>query len=519
MIKMKNIKSILIGLSVLIISSCSNTSYEEKTKTIIWPNGVIYEIFVQSFADSNGDGIGDIKGLTSKLDYLQDLGIKGIWLMPMSPSPSYHKYDVTDYDGIHPDYGTMDDFKHFVAEAHKRDIKIVIDFVLNHSSEEHPWFVDAKKGKSSPYRDYYVWANIDSIKDQLAKKVVTLDSDNITQWHSNGDDDEYYYGFFWKGMPDLNYDNPKVKSEMIQSGAFWLTEVGVDGLRLDAAKHIFPDEHAAKSHAWWIEFGEAMRSVKPDVYLVGEVWSTVDVVAPFLKGLPALFNFDLHFAFTDLLQNERNNGIIDSLIKNRELYKSIQPNFTDATFVNNHDGNRLINDVDFSLNKSKLAHAILLTLPGTPYVYYGDEIGMLGQKPDEMIREPFLWDTEGNDSMRTKWIAPDYSNDSTVIPLVQQLKNPKSTYSFFKAWINERNESQILREGDLVSLDLEKDILGYARSLANERIVVLHNLTEFEKEISLSNINCSKVQFYFGEDFKINDENLTLGPYQSVVLK
>ena len=202
------ILNLLLFLPILILSSCTHSKLREEENDEIWPNGTMYEIFVQSFADSNGDGIGDINGMTSKLDYLEDLGIKGIWLMPMGPSPSYHKYDVTDYYDIHPDYGTLDDFKHFVAEAHKRDIKIVMDFVINHSSNQHPWFIEAKKSKSSPYRDYYVWANIDSIKDQLAKKVITLDSDNITQWHQNEGDEEYYYGFFSGRMPDLNYDNP-----------------------------------------------------------------------------------------------------------------------------------------------------------------------------------------------------------------------------------------------------------------------------------------------------------------------
>lgn len=516
---MNYIKSILIGLSVIILISCNNSSPEEKLENDVWPNGVIYEIFVQSFADSNGDGIGDINGMTSKLDYLQELGIKGIWLMPMSPSPSYHKYDVTDYYGIHPDYGTMDDFKHFVAEAHKRDIKVVIDFVLNHSSEEHLWFKDAITSKDSKYRDYYVWANIDSIKNQLAKKVVTLDSDNITQWHKIGEDEEYYYGFFWKGMPDLNYDNPAVRKEMIKSGTFWLTEIGVDGLRLDAAKHIFPDEYAEKSHQWWIEFGDAMRAANPDVYLVGEVWGSNADLSPYVKGLHSLFNFPLYFAIDDMMQNERNNGLVDTLINARKGYAIASSDFTDATLVNNHDRNRLISVVDGSIEKHKQAFAILLTLPGTPYVYYGDEIGMLGQKPDEMIREPFLWDVNAIDSIRTQWITPENSNDSTVIPLARQMKDQKSTYQFFKAWIANRNEQLVLREGNLESLELDDGILGYARSLENERVVVLHNLTGKEKEVSLQSINCTGIQFYFDQEPNINDGNIALGRYQSIVLK
>ena len=508
-----------ILLIALFFLSCSiSEDNADSDKNNIWPNGVIYEIFVQSFADSNGDGIGDINGMTSKLDYLQDLGIKGIWLMPMSPSPSYHKYDVTDYYGIHPDYGTMDDFKHFVAEAHKRDIKVVIDFVLNHSSEEHPWFKDAIQSKDSKYRNYYVWANIDSIKDNLSKKVITLDSDNIYQWHQNGDDDEYYYGFFWKGMPDLNYDNPDVRAEIIKAGQYWLKEVNVDGLRLDAAKHIFPDEQADRTYQWWVEFGDAMRKVKPDAYLVGEVWGSNADLAPYVEGLHSLFNFPLYFAIDDMMRHERNNGLVDTLINARKGYAQVSPDFTDATLVNNHDRNRLISVVGGSIEKHKQAFAILLTLPGTPYVYYGDEIAMLGKKPDEMIREPFLWDIEASDTLRTKWLVPENSNDSTVTPLEQQLADPNSTYHFFKAWIKYRNEQQVLREGNLEGLSLDNMLLGYTRTLENERLVVIHNLIGVENSISLADINCTQVQFYFGQKPNIKGDSLLLGPYQSIIL-
>jgi len=320
-------------------------------------------------------------------------------------------------------------------------------------------------------------------------------------------------------MPDLNYDNPKVREEMINAGTFWLKEVGVDGFRLDAAKHIFPDEQAEKSHAWWIEFGDAMRNVKPDVYLVGEVWGNADLVGPYLKGLPAMFNFDFHHAINDLMRTEKNNGIIENLITTREVYGNIQPNYKDAIFVNNHDQNRLISNVDNSLAKNKLAAAILLTLPGTPYIYYGDEIGMLGKKPDEMIREPFLWDYVDKDSLRTKWIEPVNSNDSTVVPLALQIKDSNSTYYFFKAWIQERNNQLILREGKLTSLSMPDNLLAYTRSFAKERVVVLHNLSAEPVDVNLSSLNCSKIDFIVGSKPPIINGNINLSPYQSVILK
>ncbi|MDX1629785.1 MAG: alpha-amylase family glycosyl hydrolase, partial [Fulvivirga sp.] len=185
-------------------------------------NEIAYEIFVQSFADTDGDSIGDINGMTKKLDYLQQLGVSMVWLMPIMPSPSYHKYDVTNYKAIHPDYGTMDEFKSFVSKAHATGIRVIIDLIINHTSSQHPWFIKAIKNPESKYRDYYVWADKDSIATQIAKKEVTLDSDNLTQWHAvDGDTtSKHYYGFFWGGMPDLNFDHPAVRKEIYEIGRF-----------------------------------------------------------------------------------------------------------------------------------------------------------------------------------------------------------------------------------------------------------------------------------------------------------
>lgn len=240
------------------------------------PSTVFYEVFVRSFADSNGDGIGDFKGLTRKLDYLNDgnpdtdsdLGIGGIWLMPINPSPSYHGYDVTDYRQINPDYGTLDDFREFLNEAHKRGIKVIMDLVVNHTSKEHPWFKEAAADKSSSYRDWYVWA-----EDSGTATSGSSAAGSGNPWHSVRGD--HYLGIFWEGMPDLNFDNPKVRKEITATGQFWLKQ-GVDGFRLDAAKHIYEDLQTDKSQAttdknvaWWQEFRSGLKEVKPDAYLVG----------------------------------------------------------------------------------------------------------------------------------------------------------------------------------------------------------------------------------------------------------
>jgi alpha-amylase len=507
-------------LVVVLLIGCSKSALtDNETTPDPWPLGTMYEIFVQSFADSNGDGIGDFNGLTSKLDYLQELGIDGIWLMPIGPSPSYHKYDVTDYYGIHPDYGTMADFRNFVTEAHKRKIRVVMDLVINHSSSEHPWFKDAVSGKNSKFRDYYVWANIDSIRDEIAKKEVTLDSDNITQWHQAEGNEDYYYGFFWGGMPDLNYDDPELRKEVIKIGKFWLQDVGVDGFRLDAAKHIFPDERAEDSHKWWIEFGDAMRSVKPDVYMVGEVWGDAELVGPYLKGLPSMFDFDFHHGINRILKNEKDDGLIANLIATRKIYQQIQPGYLDAIFVNNHDQNRLIDNIDGNMAKNELSVAILLTLPGMPYIYYGDEIGMFGQKPDPNIREPFLWDYNDNAAEQTRWIEAVNSTDKTVVPLSAQIKDAESPFSYFKYWIHLRNTQEILRTGGLKALDLPDGLLGYVRFTDNERWVIIHNLTGNEYPLNLEELVVKEQVHSFDKALEVADGSVVLPPYSSVILQ
>jgi len=495
-------KITILCLAAVILSNCTKPESTSSESNITvnenmneWPDGVCYEIFIQSFADSNGDGIGDLPGATSKLDYLQDLGIRAVWLMPIMPSPSYHKYDVTDYYGIHPDYGTMDDFKTFVAEAHKRNIKVVIDMIINHSSSEHSWFKEASKGSENPYREYYVWADKDSIADQIAKKEITQDSDNITQWHAvNGDTTaEHYYGFFSGGMPDLNFDSEKLKQEIFDIGEFWLTDIDVDGFRLDAAKHIFPDERLEDSYNWWAEYRDEMKKIKPDVYIVGEVWAASDVAAQFTNGFPSLFNFDLAGSISQTVNQEKSvastivgprweniegETLIGGFLENTNRFKNVNPNFLDAIFLSNHDQNRIMSNLNGDINKAKLAASILLTLPGSPYIYYGEEIGMLGMKPDENIREPFIWTSEEIDTSRTKWMAAKYSNDSSVVPVSKQMLDSNSIFNHYKNLIKERNENEILRKGNIVTIPVENsNALAYKRTYKDKSISIFHNLS------------------------------------------
>ncbi|MBD1395678.1 alpha-glucosidase C-terminal domain-containing protein [Pontibacter sp. JH31] len=522
--KKRNLHHLLLIPALYLATGCSTPSQLEsqpEAKASEWPRSVSYEIFVQSFCDSDNDGIGDIKGMTSKLDYLSGLGIQGVWLMPMSPSPSYHKYDVTDYYGIHPDYGTMADFKEFVNEAHKRNIKVVIDLVLNHSGSDHPWFVEAAKNEKSPYRDYYVWAHKDDPQTKGEGKTTGDDSHNVKQWHEVKGSDYKYYGFFWGGMPDLNFDNPKVRQEAYKIGRYWLEEVGVDGFRLDAARHIFTDDRQADNHQFWEEFRAEMQKVKPDVYLVGEVWAEADIVAPYTKGLPALFNFEMSWKMLEAL----NKGTGDSLAIHHDrimaFYKNVNPDFIDATILSNHDQNRIMSEVNGDMNKAKMGAALLLTLPGSPYIYYGEEIGMKGKKPDEQIREPFLWDVKAQDECRTSWVKPQYSTEQTVAPVAVQEADKNSLLNHYKNYIRLRNNSPALSLGELEPVNVNnRAISAFVRTHGGESVLVLHNLSGTAVTVPIpADLKEHTQVMHQHNEAKLTKGTAQLPAYSSLILK
>ncbi|MEK6781849.1 MAG: alpha-amylase family glycosyl hydrolase [Bacteroidota bacterium] len=515
---------------LILLLACS-----EKEKSITkWPYGVNYEVFVMSFADGNGDGKGDFKGLTAKLDYLQDLGIGGLWLMPIMPSDTYHKYHVIDYKNIDSDFGTLDDFKFFVKEAHKRNIRIITDFVINHTGNKHPWFIEASKGMDSPYRDYYVWAKMDSIKKQVYKQNITADSYNLRKWHPVNNDtvSDQYYGYFNGLCPDLNLDNQKVRDEIVDISKFWLEEVGVDGFRLDAARHIFPDDRNEDNYAFWVWFHKEMQKIKPDVYLVGEVWMSAKEVAPYLKGLPSLFNFDIGFAImTDVLAGKDTVGFVKKYKEISDYYVSINKDYLDATFIKNHDQIRLLSEFKGDVDKSKVAAGILLTLPGTPYLYYGEEIGMLGDKimdyetimgPDIYIREPFIWDYSGKDRMQTSWMEAKLSTDQTVVPFSRQKDDVNSIHNFYRKFIRYRNSNDILTFGEIDFSPLQQqEIVSFIRSYNGAKLLVVHNISDVEVTLNLGGElkDFDLIDFDSKSSLKLSDGVLTISAYSSAILK
>ncbi|WP_020600596.1 alpha-amylase family glycosyl hydrolase [Spirosoma panaciterrae] len=491
--------------------------------------GVHYEIFVRSFADSNGDGIGDLNGLTANLDYLKELGISAIWLMPVSPSPSYHKYDVTDYYGIDPEYGTLADFKRLIQEAHHRGIAIIIDLVLHHTSVQHPWFREAAKGPQNPYWNFYKWLRPDEIKARnLATRDITADSDERNPWHSvaGASYPERYYGMFWQGMPDLNFDHRPVRDEVFKIVRYWLHDIGVDGFRLDAARHLYRDYEETKNHDFWEEFGREVEAAKPGAYTIGEVWTRPERIAPYYRGLKANFNFDLRLIIEEIVRQEDDTeDMIQFLAYVHAAFCNVNPQFIDALILSNHDQNRIGSLLKGNPNHLKVAANLLLTLPGLPYLYYGEEIGMRGVKPDENIREPFLWDTRDRDKQRTYWRRGRYSTSRSIRPLAQQKSDPDSLFTHYKRLIHYRNSHPVLTN-NLSRLKQsgirQQGTVAFIRSLENgPRVLILHNLTREAREVVLSPDEywCHQIVFETIPESQFHGDRVQLPAYGCVVLE
>lgn len=431
-----------------------------------WGEAIFYEIFVRSFYDSDGDGIGDLNGITEKLDYLEELGVTAIWLMPIHPSPSYHGYDVTNYYAVNPEYGTKEDLVNLVNEAHRRNMRIIIDLVLNHTSSQHPFFRDANSGPDSAYRDWYIW------------------SDDYPGWGANywhEGNQGYYYGFFWGGMPDLNYNNPEVSMQMEQVIHYWVNEIGIDGFRLDAIKHLIENEgvieNTPATHEWLRDFYESLRQEYNDVYLVGEVFGAGGFIAKSYSGdqLDHVFNFELASGYMNSVNGESNTGINSAFI----LTLKDMPDGNYATFLTNHDQNRVMSVLRGNTAKAKLAASLLLTSPGTPFIYYGEEIGMLGVKPDPDIRLPMQW-TSGpfaGFSRSDPWrVVPQNYPDANV---ADQQDDADSLLSHYRQLINLRKNESALRKGRTEVLETGTTALfANVRFLGDEAILILINLTD-----------------------------------------
>src|SRR5215207_43596 len=446
-----------------------------------WNDAVFYEIFVRSFRDSDGDGIGDFNGITEKLDYLEELGIKGLWLMPINPSPSYHGYDVTDYYAVNSDYGTMDDFKRLLEEAHKRDIRIIVDLVLNHTSTQHPWF-HSSLASEGDFHDWYVWRETDP---------GTLGPWGAKAWYraSNG---QYYYAIFWDQMPDLNYNTPAVRAESKKIASFWLEDVGIDGFRLDAVRYLAEAEKladASANHLFLEEWGKYYRSVDPTTFTVGEAWTDNANVKKYVDSnaeLDSAFNFDLSDAILTALNESNNRGlrfILQTTVRDF-------PEQDNSNFLTNHDMPRVMNQLSTDKEqKAKVAAGVLLTAPGIPFLYYGEEIGMSGTKPDELIRTPMQWTSEEGAGFTdgTPWEA--INSDYTTVNVTAQMGEASSLLEHYRSLIQLRNEHPALRIGmTYVAKSNSNKLVSYLRASREETVLVMINLddapvTDYQLEV------------------------------------
>ena len=443
-----------------------------------WTRGATcYEIFVRSFQDSDGDGIGDLNGLISKLDYINDgdvrtrgdLGARCIWLMPVAESPSYHGYDVSDYYRIEPDYGTNDDFKRLMSEAHRRGIRVLVDMVLNHASSEHPYFQEALRDPGSPYRAWFRWS---------PTRPTELNPWGQSNWHKSPARDEWFYGFFWSGMPDLNYTHPPVLEEMKKVARFWLEEMNVDGFRLDAIPYLVEEpgriNHSAGTHAVLREYAAFVRSVKPDAFTVGEVSDNSDAMGGYYPDqLDSHFAFEVADSLIAALRSGSAKGLLPPILRlQREL-----PANRWSPFVRNHDQPRTRTELGGDLAKARLASFIMLTLPGVPFVYYGEEIGMTGAKPDERLRTPMQWSAAPGAGFTRGRPWQQLQDDSMTTTVESQERDPRSILALHRQLIPVRDASDALAVGRLVPLVASDDaIAAYLRRDGDASVLVIANL-------------------------------------------
>ena len=441
-----------------------------------WGDAVCYEVFVRSFFDGDGDGIGDLQGLTEKLDYINDgdpaggsdLGATCVWLMPIMESASYHGYDVVDYYTVEADYGTNEDFRRFVDEAHRRGIRVILDLVLNHSSSEHPWFQSALQDPASPYRDWYIFEPEDP---------GYLGPWGAQAWHPSPVRSEFYYGIFWEGMPDLNFRHPAVTDEAKRISAFWLTEMGADGFRLDAIKHLIEDgrvqENTPETHAWLRDYRLFLDQTAPDAFTVGEIFGAD--AATLLPYYPD--QLDAYFQFAvgqQVLTSAIGNG--RALVETVGRVSTELPDQRWAPFLTNHDQARAMIALNGDIPRAKVAATALLTLPGLPFVYYGEEIGMQGNKPDERIRTPMQWSGDPGGGFTTGEPWQPFQDDLADVNVAAQAGDPDSLLNHYRRLIHLHAAHPALSHGAFVPLESnERAVAAYMRQSEDEAILMVIN--------------------------------------------
>lgn len=498
-------------------------SYEQEINTIDDNYRNYYEIFVYSFYDSDGDGIGDLQGVIDKLDYIQEMGFQGIWLMPVMPSTTYHKYDVIDYMDIDSEYGTLADFQDLVTECHKRDIRLVIDFVINHTSSQNAWFTqacdylrtleDGEEPDTSvcPYVDYYHFST---------EKV------NGTYYGVPGVN-WWYEGSFWDQMPDLNLQNENLRSDIEEIAKFWI-DMGVDGFRMDAAMHYEENDTEGNTEAlqWLYEY---CKSLNPDFYMVSEVWANEKTIADYYDSqTPSMFNFDAASAEGKIMKAARTGsavGFVDAMLRYQEDFSAENPDYIDAPFLTNHDQVRTANALNSNLDNMKMAAGLLLSMNGSPFVYYGEEIGMKSSgTKDENKRLPMYWSTEDETGMTKGPSGCDRNLEQAFAPLDEQLKDPDSLVNYYHRALMIRNENPEIARGTIEKVEelCDGTQAAITKTYEGSTIGILYNTAEQEITLQLQGtaLEGMEIRGYLtlhGEVVTLDNQELTM-PAKSICI-
>ncbi len=471
-------------------------------------SGVAYEIFVGSFADSDGDGVGDLRGIEQKLPYLQALGVDMIWLTPIHPSPSYHHYDVTDYYDVAPEFGTLEDFEHLAAACSARGIRVILDLVVNHTSAEHPWFEEAcsalKCGGRCPLPDYYNFAH----EGQHAVP---------------GSGEWFYEGQFGPHMPDLNLDSAAVRGEIREIITFWQAR-GAGGFRLDATTSYYSGA-PGKSTEFIRFLCETARANDPDCYLVGECWADdVTILGMYASGINSLFNFpaaDVEGVLVKSALSGRGDAVASRLADWNARLREISPDTEDAPFLSNHDLARARGMLRSKLPQMKAAAMLYLLLPGRPFIYYGEELGMSGSGRDENKRLPMLWSTADESANCLPPAEADQAQRLKEGVDVQE-RDPESLLSWYRRLVALRTLAPELTRGEMTALDGGESALCAFTVRDGGAVAVLINASEgaaVTVDLAALGLSGAKVLGSVGVEGEAFRESGSLPPVSCVLLR
>lgn len=535
-----------------------------------WHSSVVYQIYPRSFKDSNGDGIGDINGIREKLDYLKELGIDVIWLSPVYKSPNDDNgYDISDYCDIMDEFGTMEDMDNLLKEANERGIKILMDLVVNHTSDEHKWFIEAKKSKDNEYRDYYIWR--DSVDGNEPNDLGSTFSGSA--WQYDETTGQYYLHLFSKKQPDLNWENEKVRNEVYKMMNFWVDK-GIGGFRMDVIDLIgkVPDEmitgNGPKLHEYLQEMNKAALEGK-DLLTVGETWGATPDIAklysnPGRKELSMVFQFE-HIGLDQIEGKEKWDVKSLELLDLKKVLSKWQTELEgqgwNSLFWNNHDLPRIVsrwgNDKEYRIESAKMLATLLHGMKGTPYIYQGEELGMTNVRFDDIndyndieslnmykdrlskgyshneimesiyakgrdnARTPMQWDDSENAGFTTgtPWLAVNKNYDK--INAKQCLQDENSIFNHYKKLIDIRKNNDTIIYGDYKLLcEDDENIFAYVRELNGDKILVVCNFYDKDVEFKFEgDFNYSKVLLSNYNDSSKMIEKLKLRPYEAVMYR